>query len=63
MNFSKNGEHQHRWTFLTAKTAFEPSIHSQSDVMYELIEYAYLVCHGCQKVVKRPVKTEEGASA
>lgn len=37
--------HTHRWNFLMTKTAFEP-IPSAEGLVYQHIEYAYLICNG-----------------
>jgi hypothetical protein len=55
-----DSDHEHRWMFLMAKTSFEIlplSVGSKTGTVYKHVEYAYLICNGCQTVMKQNVKT------
>lgn len=47
--------HAHRWMFLQVKMSFEP----QENGFYKQVEYAYLICNGCEQVMKRRIKSEQ----
>lgn len=54
-------KHEHRWMFLTTKKEFEPLPYDDFDApnLLRMVEYAYMICNGCENVVKDRVKTKE----
>lgn len=61
-------KHEHKWFFLTTKNSFDPvkipaALNlpdlSSNVGLYNMVEYAYLICNACTTVIKRKVLTKE----
>jgi hypothetical protein len=51
-------DHDHRWYMAQTRKDFEPTDEAAGHTLYEMVEYAYLVCN-CGEAIRTRVKTKE----